>query len=309
MGFKILSKVEAPGKSSAYEDSLAIVSHDNDLFVGVFDGRRAWKEGGDAERMVAEHNVQSTGQAAALAASEKMRRICGVFEEPWAFAYEINYWWRMTLQYYRYDFKKPEGLPGCAATIVRFLEKKRAISFANILDTKIILFNEKAEFFIPTIDHMESWDRIVLRIAVNNGKALGVSPRAALWEVDYAKHPSLRDPKAVDNEHRRLENVSYEAGLGVLNGMSSAVHFIQTGTFPMGRFQYALICTDGLSFPPTLEESPPWKEMVQFLLTNNLDLELLVKEIRRREDDDREFIKYPRFAYNRDATGVLIEIS
>ncbi len=297
---KIISKVEASGKS-AYEDGLSVVENDDRISVAIFDGRRAWKESGDAERLIRDYGAESTGRFVAnffVGLLSKLNYL-GINQ--------MNVRLAQLLSRYEYDLSKPEGLPGCAATTVS-INENGMISFSHLCDTKIILFNQLGEFFIPTIDNMDAFDRRVFRLAVENAKKLGVSPRVAMWEVDYSQYPELTDPKKLDYQHRKLENVDLRAGIGVLNGMSSAGRFQQIGILPIGSFNHVLICTDGLSFPCGVDEPVPWHEMIFFLLQNNFDLELLVKEIRRREDADREFIKYPRFAYHRDATGILIKM-
>ncbi len=131
-----------------------------------------------------------------------------------------------------------------------------------------------------------------------------------MYETDYSEHTDLINPIELDTRHRALENMDHEAGIGVLNGMESAVEFMQVGEIPIGGWEYLLLATDGLSFPTGVDDPYDWEEMVAFMLEHKLDLEALADEIRRRESTDMEdFWTYPRFAFHRDATGVLLRLS
>ncbi|MCK4744836.1 hypothetical protein KAS41_02130 [Candidatus Parcubacteria bacterium] len=296
---EIISEVRAPGKS-VYEDGILIIEDKSDINIFIFDGRRAWQESGDAERLCADFGAESTGQAATYFFIKELKKCMYLMTD------QLSSSFGEVLKRHGYDLSRSEGLPGCAAATV--LISKYSMSFSNLCDTKIILFNKQGEFSIPTIDNMDHFDRKVFRLAAKNAEILGITPRVAMWEVDYSKHPDLIDPKFLDYENRKLENINIRAAIGVLNGMPNASRFQQNQSFFIGPYDYILICTDGLSFPCGVDEPVPWQDMIFFLLQNNFDLELLVQEIRRREDDDKEFIKYPRFAYHRDATGVLIEV-
>jgi len=300
---KIISKVESPGKS-VYEDGLLIIEGKDELDINIFifDGRRAWAESGDAKKLCADFNAESTGQMATQFFIKKLKKRVYLMTE------ELSSSFGEVLKRYNYDLSRPEGLPGCAMTAMTINKESRSVFFVHLCDTKIILFNDQEKIHIPTIDNMDAFDRKVFRLAVKNAEILGVTPRKAMWEIDYTQHDSLMDPKILDYKYRKLENVDRRAGIGVLNGMSNAGKFQQSGTIPLGSFNHILVCTDGLSFPCGVDEPAPWQEMINFLLQNNFDLEILVQEIRKREDNDKEFVKYPRFAYHRDATGVLIKI-
>lgn len=309
-GIKIISKVKAAGKST-YEDALRIFYTQGQGWpsIAIFDGRRAWQESGDSERMLTDHSAESTGQLAADSAAHIIAEQVSIGGPAYGLK-EINRLWGEALKNYGYDLSKPEGLPGCAATVATINPKERWLTFAHLCDTKIICFDTKGNYFIPTVDQMDLWDRKVFRLTVENATKLKVSPRTAMWEIDYDKFPNLTDPKSLDHKHRMLENMVVAAGIGVLNGMAmtSMDKFMQTGSFPIGGYEYILICTDGLSFPCGVDKPVPWQEMIHYLLKHKLSLNTLASEIRDRESSDTEFVRFPRFAYHRDATGVLIKV-
>jgi serine/threonine protein phosphatase PrpC len=311
----VVATLESSG-DGVYEDVLCVIEESADnpfLCAGVFDGRRAWKEGGDAEALIQNCNTESTGQAVAQFAARQFSHYClrrGIIYRPFCeILLNINRDWRVqVLNHCSYETDVPEHLPGCAATMVRINQKDSLLEFAHVCDTKIILFKKNGSFLVPTIDNMYKLDRILFDLMLKNAEKLGTSPRVAMYETDYTNHPDLKPPIELDLEHRSLENKSIEAEVGVLNGMENMEVFYQTGSVLLDEWDYLLLCTDGLLFPAVVGEHHDLEGMIQFLLNHELSLDTLVQEVRRIEDSDLNFERYVHFAYHSDATGVLLEL-
>ncbi len=191
MKTKIIGSIKSAGDST-FEDSFVIVRLPDSLLLSAADGRKAWEENGDSKRL--RQGYESTGQFCAQLATRLVANIGDTGFTPANLMIEINDFLKDQLADHDYDLSHPEGLPGCAAIIVK-VNFNGIIEFANLLDARLILFDRYGNFIVPTIDNMDRLDRIALQIAVHNAQKLGVSVRQAIFETDYALHSNLTDPR------------------------------------------------------------------------------------------------------------------
>ena len=290
---EIIKKIRGSG-GDICEDTIASYEKNGQLFLAVFDGRRAWRENGDAAGIIRDYGQGTTGAALAKLCADMFIKGMGLL----AINGEIG----RILRQYGYDLSKPEGLPGCAATTAMVDPKAGQISFSHVCDTKLILFRPGSDLRWET--ETQSLDPEVLALTVTNAAALRTSPRQALWETDYCGS-ALTDPKKLDMLYRGRENISH--GLGVLNGMPAMIDFLQSGEIATAPYSHLLLATDGLALP-SLPNEDSWRATVRYLSAHELKLRSLLRQVRERQDSDPDFIRYPRFAARTDASGILVKL-
>ncbi len=151
------------------EDALCVIQDgpDEAFWAAIFDGRRAWQEGGRHNELATNLDAKTTGQAAAWFAVNAFQKCVqrGLASSPIDVLCAANLHWGEMLVQFGYDLDAPEHLPGCAATVLRIDQERRILKFAHWCDTRIILFSPDGKRFIPTLDNMDRWDRIVLKVA------------------------------------------------------------------------------------------------------------------------------------------------
>lgn len=95
-------------------------------------------------------------------------------------------------------------------------------------------------------------------------------------------------------------------GYGVLDGSIEAMNYLEYGKVSLMRVDKILLLSDGLLLPTMQGEKNVWEKTADLAFSFGLDG--LLKEVEKREFEDKECRIYPRLKQKDDKTGVLLEL-
>lgn len=242
--------------------------------------------------------------AANAALREKLEAVYGALTPETIFAEEPE------LADYAHDGRYIRlALPACVVTLARVDLAAGRLDYAHLGDTALLLFHD---------------DGAVELAAGHNGaiSSRGFVERARRVQAERGL-AHLRD--ALDDERVRRPNlegalyhnfvdengtVDPSRGVGVIDGLPQAAHYIQTGTAALDGVSGVLVCTDGLVWPAEPDEDPAvvmarLRHMRRIIEDTGLMGYYL--RLRKAERDDAGFDRYPRFKLHDDAAGVYLK--
>ena len=211
---------------------------------------------------------------------------------------------------YRHDMRLMRMvLPVCVATVVKLDWRTSQLSYANLGDTSLLLFQADGE---------------VRRVAGDDGR---ISSRSVIGKARQIQEQRgvakfremLKDPGVVG---RNLEGALYHnyvdeqgvpdpsRGLGVINGLPEASTFVQSGTLSIQNIDGVLLITDGMMWPAekadesSEEVQQRFRYMRQVIEANGLVA--YYEALKETLQQDSDLNRFPRFKMNDDATGIAI---
>ncbi|MFA4887176.1 MAG: protein phosphatase 2C domain-containing protein [Candidatus Nanoarchaeia archaeon] len=183
------------------------------------------------------------------------------------------------------DISKKENLFGTALAAVRI--KGNVLEWIQLLDCLIIVVYEDNSFKLLVEDY--DADKEIMR----KWKELGSKSKEDKWKI--LKEDIIED--------RKKQNVNY----GCLNGEKEYINFLRKGSISLQRVKGVILFTDGLI---PVGEDPiaqvDFKSRVDEVM--ELGLKEVVKKTRRKEDNDLECEKFPRYKKHDDIGAILIRL-
>ena len=287
------------GASAENEDAIQIIQTESKLLLGVFDG--------SANSLCSPYLVPF-GINGARIVSGRLRECLPEILEYQSLSQglvHLNNRIKITIDTLLQELKieNPERRPMSTATIVNIDFQRLSLNLSHITDSILILWRKDGTSILLTPDQVEPTI---------------ISFRAALREVRDEQlalpNPSLRknikDPRiqnTLQNDHFARLHSRDGTGFGVINGTIDAEQYIVDGFYSLTNVEKILLCSDGL-FPEGFESS----ELIsRQLLLEQFQLggfESVINWKRSIENNDPEWIEYPRIKHSDDASGIMIEL-
>jgi len=170
-----------------------------------------------------------------------------------------------------------------SAAVVRVAEYK--IEFSQVGDALILWIDTDGRFHLPVPFH-------------NHDQAT-----FERWaELERKGTKDIRSALTTQIEQVRLQrNRDY----GVLNGEDQMRQFLRTGVLATSRIKHLLLFTDGMHLSNSRRDLVDFSSMVELFLRTDLDG--LHRAVRRRETDDPNCCKFPRFKRHDDIAAISLE--
>ncbi len=170
-----------------------------------------------------------------------------------------------------------------SAAVVRVAEDQ--IEFSQIGDALLLWIDTDGRFHLPVpfYNHDQPTFERWAELNINGTKDIR---RALTTQIEQVRLKMNRD-------------------YGVLNGESQMRQFLRSGVLSTSRIKHLLLFTDGLHLSNSIRDIVDFPSMVEIFLRTGLDG--LHRAVRRREMNDPECCKFPRFKRHDDIAAISLE--
>jgi serine/threonine protein phosphatase PrpC len=189
----------------------------------------------------------------------------------------------------------------CGIAAIKINLEMARLDYVQAGDCMLFLQLENDDIRMVTYDYLSELDskaisklHLFIQEASINGEITEETLIAARKEIQ----------DILVKNRKKLNSIN---GYPILDGSSSVVHFMESGTVSLNRVKKILLLSDGLQWPvQKAGGQQSWLTTAQ--LTFEKGLHYLLNEVVQLEDQDPYCLKYPRLKKADDKTGILINL-
>lgn len=189
------------------------------------------------------------------------------------------------------------------ATIAKIIGQEQILAFAHLADCILLVQHTDHTTALLTPDQIEptfqSVRAALYGLREEQTKISSGSVRSRL------PHPLVTE--AQEKQHLPCINNPDLKGFGMMNGDPNAELYIIEGQLSLTDVHSILLCSDGF-LPDGFEASEITNQAKVFDLITQGGLQSVINWKKQTEEEDREWLKYPRLKHSDDASAIFIDI-
>lgn len=200
--------------------------------------------------------------------------------------------------------KNPPRLPMSTATVVDINLREQTLRYAHVGDCQLHLqyrdgttaqiLRDQVEPSFQTV--LREFARIVEEESSKNGGSVKacLHDEGLLYELHEVHLPKL--------------NALSGDGFGVINGTEEVLQYIESDVLPIQNIQQLILCTDGL-IADGLDQMADDIQRTLFTHFSTEGFPGVIAWKQQIENEDPEFLRFPRFKHSDDASGVSVRFT